>query len=58
MNDPMVQAIHKLLDHAAETEDRIERPGRPAAARTAWNAATPRQRPKRSTRSQINKMLE
>jgi len=25
MNDPMVQAIHRLLDHAAETEDRFQR---------------------------------
>jgi serine O-acetyltransferase len=25
MNDPMVQAIHKLLDHAAATDDRLER---------------------------------
>jgi len=25
MNDPVVQAIHKLLDHAAETEDRMNR---------------------------------
>ena len=25
MNDPVVQAIHKLLDHAAVTEDRFNR---------------------------------
>jgi len=25
MNDPVIQAIHKLLDHAAETEDRMNR---------------------------------
>jgi len=25
LNDPMVQAIHKLLDHAAQTEDRLNR---------------------------------
>ena len=25
MNDPMVQAIHKLLDHAAATDERMER---------------------------------
>jgi serine O-acetyltransferase len=25
MNDPIVQAIHKLLDHAAATEDRFNR---------------------------------
>ena len=25
MNDPMVQAIHQLLDHAAATDERMER---------------------------------
>ena len=25
MNDPIVQAIHKLLDHAAVTDDRFDR---------------------------------
>ena len=25
MNDPMVQAIHQLLDHAAATEERMNR---------------------------------
>ena len=25
MNDPMVQAVHRLLDHAAATEDRLQR---------------------------------
>ena len=25
MNDPMVQAIHRLIDHAAASDDRLER---------------------------------
>ena len=58
MNDPMVQAIHKLLDHAAATDERFNRLvaqlqhdgvdcGDAKAAAEALRS-----------RSQINKMLE
>ncbi len=33
MNDPVVQAIHRLLDHAAATEAAVRQAGRAAAAR-------------------------
>jgi serine O-acetyltransferase len=57
MNDPVVQAIHKLLDHAAVTEDRfnrlvaqLQRGGLDCGdARAVADAFDPRQ---------INKMLE
>ena len=47
MNDPMVQAIHRLIDHAAETDARMQE----LIARledAASNAAKPRRRPRAS----------
>ena len=42
MNDPMVQAIHQLLDHAARDGRALQPAGRPSCSRTASIAATPR----------------
>jgi serine O-acetyltransferase len=48
MNDPVVQAIHRLLDHAASTEERFNRLVALCSA-TASIVATPRRRPSDST---------
>ena len=48
MNDPMVQAIHQLLDHAAAADARFNKLVAQLAARWASTAPTPRRRPRAS----------
>ncbi len=50
MNDPMVQAIHRLIDHAATTDAQLQSLIEELGA-AASNAATRRPSPKGSTRS-------
>ena len=45
MNDPMVQAIHQLLDHAAATDERLNELIAQLQQRAVSTAATPRRRP-------------
>ena len=58
MNDPMVQAIHRLLDHAAATDERLATSLLEQLQRTGSTAATPRRPPTRFDPEQLNKMLE
>ena len=57
MNDPMVQAIHSLLDHAAATDERLQKLIDASAAARASTAATPRRRPSASTRPRSTECL-
>jgi serine O-acetyltransferase len=57
MNDPMVQAIHKLLDHAAATDDRFHRLVT-QLQRDGLDCSDARATADRFDPKQINKMLE
>ena len=57
MNDPMVQAIHQLLDHAAATEERINRLVA-QLSRDGVNCGDARATADGFDPQQINKMLE
>ncbi|MFO1414941.1 MAG: serine O-acetyltransferase [Burkholderiales bacterium] len=57
MNDPMVQAIHKLLDHAAATDERMDRLVR-QLTRDGLDCGDAKATADRFDPQQINKMLE
>jgi len=57
MNDPMVQAIHKLLDHAATTDDRFNRLVT-QLQRDGLDCSDAKATADRFDPQQINKMLE
>ncbi|MFO1399066.1 MAG: serine O-acetyltransferase [Burkholderiales bacterium] len=57
MNDPMVQAIHKLLDHAAATDERFDRLVR-QLTRDGLDCGDAKATADRFDPKQINKMLE
>jgi len=57
MNDPMVQAIHKLLDHAAATDERFDRLVR-QLTRDGLDCTDAKATADRFDPKQINKMLE
>jgi serine O-acetyltransferase len=57
MNDPIVQAIHKLLDHAAASDERLERLVR-QLQRDGLEMGDAKATAERFDPSPINKMLE
>jgi serine O-acetyltransferase len=57
MNDPVVQAIHRLLDHAAATEDRFDKLVA-LLQRDGVDCADAKATAERFDPAQINKMLE
>ncbi|MFO1323334.1 MAG: serine O-acetyltransferase [Burkholderiales bacterium] len=57
MNDPMVQAIHQLLDHAAQTEERFDRLVA-QLQRDGLDCGDAKATAERFDPQQINKMLE
>ncbi|MGI8894506.1 MAG: serine O-acetyltransferase [Casimicrobiaceae bacterium] len=57
MNDPVVQAIHRLLDHAATTEERFEKL-LAQLRRDGLNCGDAKATAERFDPQQINKMLE
>jgi serine O-acetyltransferase len=57
MDDPIVQAIHRLLDHAAATEDRFEKLV-DLLQRGGMDCADAKATAERFDPAQINKMLE
>jgi serine O-acetyltransferase len=57
MNDPVVQAIHRLLDHAAATEDRFEKLVA-LLQRDGVDCGDAKATAERFDPAQINKMLE
>ena len=58
MNDPIVQAIHRLIDHAAATDARLDRLIARAAKRRRRLATTPGRPPKASIPTRINQMID
>ena len=57
MNDPMVQAIHQLLDHAAATEERLDKLVK-QLQRDGVDCGDAKATAERFDPQQINKMLE
>ncbi len=57
MNDPMVQAIHQLLDHAATTDERFNRLVA-QLSRDGLECGDAKATADRFDPQQINKMLE
>ena len=57
MNDPVVQAIHRLLDHAAATEERFDKLVA-LLQRDGVDCGDAKATAERFDPAQINKMLE